>query len=165
MIKPPPLVDAQGISIVSPSFEEILPGLVWEIAGPVLMTIDKLQTLDMPEAELIGTYRRFVQGWCMVDVPQLATVPLHNFVAEISLQITPFFLSSFHSPPPIRIFCFPARLSFRACGNRIIARTSSWLAGSQTIRAEQYRSEPCFTRPSWQSWPCGFSNRGTSVRA
>jgi hypothetical protein len=91
LVKPPPLADHQGIPLAAPSFEEILPSLVWAVARPVLLTIDKLQTLQVPDAEFIDTYRRFVEGWCMADVPQSATVPLLNFVAETSLKITPYF--------------------------------------------------------------------------
>jgi hypothetical protein len=91
LVKPPPLATAQGTALAAPSFEEILPSLAWAVARPVLLTIDKLQTLEVPDAEFLDTYRRFVEGWCMADVPQVATVPLLNFVAEASLKITPYF--------------------------------------------------------------------------
>lgn len=84
-----PLLPGTGGAPVAPSFEEILPSLVWTVARPVLRTIDKLQTLEVSDSELVDTYRRFVEGWCMADVPQDATVPLLNFTAETGFKITP----------------------------------------------------------------------------
>ena len=89
-MKPPPLVDAQGAQIVAPSFEQILPSLAWILVRPVLATVDGLQTLQVADGDLIDTYRRFAEGWCAADVPQCATVPLLNFAAEASVEITPF---------------------------------------------------------------------------
>jgi hypothetical protein len=91
LVKPPRLTDAQGVTLAAPSFEEMLPSLAWAFARPVLLTINKLQTLKVPDTELIDTYQRFVEGWHMADVPQLATIPLLNFVAETSFKITPYF--------------------------------------------------------------------------
>jgi hypothetical protein len=45
----------------------------------------------VPDAEFMDTYRRFVTGWSMEDVPQVATVPLNNLVAECDFKLTPFF--------------------------------------------------------------------------
>src|SRR5882762_3412077 len=37
LLKPPP-ADAQGSPLAAPSFDEILPNLVWNVARPVLLT-------------------------------------------------------------------------------------------------------------------------------
>lgn len=91
LIKAPPVTDPEGRPIASPPFEDILPSLVWAVARPVLVTVDKLQTLDVSDVDLVDTYRRFAEGWSMADVPQVATIPLHNFTAAASLTITPYF--------------------------------------------------------------------------
>jgi hypothetical protein len=91
ILKLPSPEEGKGPAATAPSSDETPTSLIWTVARPVLATIDKLQTLEAPDTELVDTYRRFVEGWRMADVPQVATVPLLNFEAEASFTITPYF--------------------------------------------------------------------------